>query len=207
MRNPLKVVRDWSVLRAEKAGLLAHIQQSGTRCGISVPLRDLGAAKDEAERERWRELNEITKTAASQLIMGELADKYDLNDHGLSLSFVPKIVMDRTVSKGMIDTFRERGGILDAASLARYGFKPGELPDHAFRDLDVNALNGDRENVWEKEDREREARRAARSMNPKAKPPRSVGGLEAAATRELSGDFALVDADGSPIISTPKSEE
>lgn len=175
------------LLRQEREGILAQVRATGVRGGVTIKFRDPATATSEQERVKMLELNDITRTAISQLLCDELAGRYELNDHGTSVSLVPKLVSDRTVRKEIHDDFVGKGTIYDAARMHQMGYKAGELPDHVFRNFNAEEFNGKPgEDPWAEYEAKKAARHAART--PKTAKP------------NIDPAQALVGADGQPLV-------
>jgi hypothetical protein len=133
----IDVVRDWTLVRKEKAGLLDALRQTPPGAGISV--KNPG--------------NPITARAIIE-ILKENPNGIEAMDYGFEVTLMRKHAMVQSMSRESYAELRTKHGILSAASVVDLGLANGSsLPSHRSRhgqseaDNDGSALAIDSDNI------------------------------------------------------------
>lgn len=126
MRNPIQVVRDWSLVKKQKAGLLDALKQTPPGACISIN----------------NPSDPIMARAIIELLM-EHPNGIEMMDYGFSVTLMRKVGMHQSMRPETYANLRDTHQIITADSVVELGLKGGsQLPARKYRDGVPDDING-----------------------------------------------------------------
>lgn len=125
------VVRDWNLVKKQKAGFLEALRMTPPGAGISI--------KDPA--------NPITARAIIE-ILKEYPNEIEAMDYGFEVTLLRKMGMVQSMTTESYNHLREKNQILTAESVAALGLGNGDrLPARKYRDGVPEGVNGEETDI------------------------------------------------------------
>lgn len=123
----IQVIRDWSLVKKQKEGLLDALRQTPPGAGISVS----------------NPHDPIMARAIIELLK-EHAGKLEIIDHGFSVNIMRKIGMTQSMSAEMYAELKAKHDILDGEAIVNLGLgNTDTLPSRRWRGGVPDDVNGD----------------------------------------------------------------
>ena len=117
MRSPIQVIRDWSLVKKQKAGFLDALRQ--TPAGACISINDPG--------------NPITARALIEILQ-ENPNTIEMMDYGFSVTIMRKVSMVQSMNGESYRALRQNHQILTADSVVEFGLKNSDqLPMRKHR--------------------------------------------------------------------------
>lgn len=121
------VVKDWNLVKKQKAGFLEALRLTPPGAGISI--------KDPA--------NPVTARAIIE-ILRDYPNDIEAMDYGFEVTLMRKVGMVQSMTKESYDHLRSNHNILSADSVNFFGLRNSDqLPMRKYRDGVPDSVNGD----------------------------------------------------------------
>jgi len=118
MKNPIQMLRDWTLVKKQKEGFLAALAMTPPGACISI--------KDPSNPITARAIIELLKENPTQL---------EAMDFGFEVTLMRKVAMAQSMSGASYQQLHASHGILSADSVTALGLNDGHsLPARRFRD-------------------------------------------------------------------------